>query len=75
MRLENTEGTGVDLGVVAQLRQVAADQREVVLFVELTQASNALNGRLVADLATDGVGRVRWINDYPALADDFDRLC
>ncbi|MCY1414021.1 hypothetical protein D9M71_294600 [compost metagenome] len=74
MGLENAESAGVDLGEQPQLRQVAANQREVVLFIQLPQTPNALHGYLVADLATYGVGRVRGINHHPALADDLDCL-
>ena len=74
MSLEHPESAGVDLGEQPQLRQVAANQREVVLLIQLTQPAHALHGVLVADLATNGVGRVCGINHHPALADDLDSL-
>jgi len=72
--LEQAEGAGVDLGEQAQLRQVAADQREVVLVVQLTQASYTLDRALVADLATDGVGRICWIDHHATGANDLHGL-
>lgn len=74
MRLEQAEGAGVDLGEQPQLRQVAADEREVVLVVQLTQASYPLHGILVADLATDGVGRVGGIDHHATATNDFHGL-
>jgi len=72
--LEHTEGAGIDLGKQPQLRQIAANQREVVLLIQLTQPAYAFHGVLVADLATNGVGRVCGINHHPAVADDLDSL-
>ncbi|MCY1425346.1 hypothetical protein D9M71_411330 [compost metagenome] len=74
MGLEQAEGSRVDLGEQAHLRQVAADQGEVVVLVQLAQAANPFNGVLVADLATHGVGGVCWIDHHAALANDFDGL-
>jgi len=72
--LEQAEGAGVDLGEQAQLGQVAADQREVVLVVQLTQASDTLDRVFVADLTTDGVGRIRWIDHHATGANDLHGL-
>ncbi|MNV39064.1 hypothetical protein D3C71_1306290 [compost metagenome] len=74
MSLENAEGAGVDLGEQAQLRQVATDQREIVLVVQPAQTAHTFHGDLVTDLATDCVGGVRGINHHPAATDDFDSL-
>ena len=70
MGLEQAEGAGVDLGEQAQLGQVAADQREVVLVIQLAQTSDTLDSALVTDLATDGVGRIGWVDHHTAGAND-----
>ncbi|RMV98724.1 hypothetical protein ALP00_200145 [Pseudomonas coronafaciens pv. porri] len=72
--LEQAEGAGVDLGEQPQLRQVAADQRKVVLVVQLTQTAHTLDRAFVADLATDGIGRIRWVDHHAAGANDLHGL-
>ncbi|MNH27809.1 hypothetical protein D3C79_879350 [compost metagenome] len=74
MRLEQTEGAGVDLGVQPQLRHVTAHQGEVVRLVQPAQATHPLNRRLVTHLAAQRVGRVGRIHHHATLADDLDGL-
>jgi len=74
MRLENAERTGVDLGKQAQLRQIAADQREIVLVIQSAQTAHTFDRDFIADLATNGVGGVRGIYHHPAAANDLDCL-
>ncbi|MNO97934.1 hypothetical protein D3C76_896610 [compost metagenome] len=74
MRLEQPEDPRIDLGEQAHLRQVAANQREVVVLVQLSQATDPLHGVFVTNLATQRVGGIGGIDHHPALADDLDRL-
>ncbi len=72
--LDRSEDRVVDVHELAQLRKVLADQREVVLVVELTDRADALEGILVAELGAEsetGVGR---IGDEPAVLDHGCRL-
>src|SRR5690606_5783274 len=58
VQLEQAKGLGVDLGEQTQLREVAADQGEVVFVVKLAQAADAIHRALVTDPATQSVGRL-----------------
>ena len=47
--------------------------RAKVSIVDPTQAANPLDGRLVAELATESVTRVSRQGDHPSLPDDLGR--
>lgn len=74
VRFEQAERRRIDLGEQPHLRQVAAQQREVVLLVQLAQAPNPLDGVFIANLAAQRVGRVGRVNHHATLADDLDGL-
>ena len=42
--------------------------------IQLAQAANPLDRRLVTNMATNGVGRIGRIDDHAAGLDDFHRL-
>jgi intracellular septation protein len=64
----------VDHRVLADVRQVPADQREVVIAVRLANVADAFECRLVADVAAERVARIRGVNDDRAAAQCLDRL-
>lgn len=74
MILQQAEGCSVDLGEQANLRKVTADQGEIVLVVELTQATNALYRILVTDHAAQRIGGVGRIDHHAAATNDFHGL-
>ncbi|MCY1560428.1 hypothetical protein D9M68_975600 [compost metagenome] len=74
MGLEQAKGAGIDLGEQAQLRQVATHQGEIMLVVQLPQAANPLQRILVAEAATEGIGRVGRIDHHSAGPDDLHGL-
>ncbi|MOA56789.1 hypothetical protein D3C78_1808420 [compost metagenome] len=56
MRFEQAERRRIDLGEQPHLREVAAQQGEVVLLVQLAQAPNPLDGAFIANLAAQRIG-------------------
>ena len=68
------ELAGVDLGIARDLREVTADQREVVVPVGLTDAADALQSLFVPDMATERVAGIGRVGDHPARPQELDRL-
>jgi len=64
----------VEAGVGGNFRQVATDQGEIVPVVQAADASNPVQGVLVTDLATEGVGGVGGIHDNSSRAHDIGGL-
>ena len=60
--------------VLAELCEIPAHQREVMLLVEPAQVPDALDALTVADGAAEGVARVGGVGDQAALAQDLDHL-
>ena len=46
-----------------ELGQIAAHEGEIVILVELANAPDAIHRRLVADMATHRVGRIRRVDN------------
>ena len=68
-------GTGIiDHGIPAYLRQVLANQREMMVGVGLADGADPFQGRLVADVASQGIARVRRVDDDAARAQHTDGL-
>ena len=74
MVLQQAKGASIDLGEQADLRQVTADQGEIVFVVQLAQTADTLHRILVADMATERIGRIGGINHHAAGSDDLHRL-
>ena len=74
MRLEQPIVLVAHLGVGGDLRQIAANQREMVVFVGGANTRNPLQRVLVADMAAQRVAGISGINDHPAVTDDPCRL-
>ncbi len=69
-RLQQTVSAVIDPSVARDLRQVAADQREVVAGIYLPDGANPFHGLLVADAATERVAGVSRIHDQPTVPYD-----
>src|SRR6516165_3118718 len=72
--LHDPELPVVELRVAANLGQVAADERQMMLRVDSPQRTNALGSRDVPDAAAERVARIGRICDYAAGASDRGRL-
>src|SRR5882672_5851620 len=72
-RLERPVLYVVDDRVLPELREVAADQREMMMRIQLADATHALHGALVADLAAQRIAGIGRIYHQSAVAHDFDR--
>jgi intracellular septation protein len=64
----------VDHGVFADIRKIAAHQREVMVAVRLANLADALEGSLIANMTAERVTRIRRINDHRAATQRFHRL-
>lgn len=64
----------VDDRVFADVRKIAAHQREVMISVRLANLADALERGLVADMTAERITRIRRINDHRAATQRFDRL-
>jgi len=73
-RLDGTEHAVRHLHELAELREILADQREVVPVIELADRPDPLDAVLVAELATEGVAGVRRIGDHSTLPHDVGDL-
>ena len=69
-RLEHAELPGFHLGVLGDLGQVAAHQREMMMAVGVANAPDAIERVLVADVAAERVTRIRRVNDEATVAHD-----
>lgn len=56
----------VDHRVLADFGEIAAHQREMMIAVRLANLANPLERRLVADVTTERVAGIGWIDDYRA---------
>ncbi|MCY1184408.1 hypothetical protein D9M73_250990 [compost metagenome] len=74
MRLDQAKRGGIHLGEHPDLGQIPAHQGEVVFFIQPAQSANAFDRPLVADQATQGVGRIGGIDDHPTRLDDLHGL-
>jgi hypothetical protein len=72
--LDAAEDVVVDLHQLAQLCEVLADQREVVLAVELPDGADPVQGLPVSQLRAQGVAGVGGVGDQAAGAENTDRL-
>jgi len=45
-----------------------------VLVVKFADATNPVQGILVADMTTQGIGRIRGVNHHPTIANDVYRI-
>src|SRR6185437_12461542 len=64
----------VDHGVFADVRKIAAHQREMMIAVGLTDLTNAFERRLVADMTTERITRIGRVNDHGAAPQRLHRL-
>src|SRR5471032_1481382 len=72
--LEQAELAVVDAGVDADFAQVAAQQGQVVLVVDATDAAQALDSRLIVQMADQRVAGIGRYGDDAAGVDDLRRL-
>jgi len=71
--LEHAELPGFHPGVACDLGQIAANQREMVLPICLTNAPDAIERGLVTNVTAERVAGIRRIHDEAAAAHDFGR--
>ena len=68
--LHELERRGIHLGILADVRQVVADDGQAVLpRVNALQAADALDGPFLQGVAADGVARVRRVDDESSVAE------
>jgi hypothetical protein len=72
--LQHTIRPVVDPGVGADFREIAANQREVVVLIGTPNAPDSIHGPFIANMATECIARVRRVCDQSALADGLDDL-
>src|SRR5262249_45361094 len=58
----------VDACVARDLRQVAADQRELVMAIEVADAPQPIGGSLVVEMAAERIAGISRIRDHRARA-------
>ncbi len=73
-RLDQPELLVVDARVGRRLGEIPAQQPEMVARIDLAYRADALHGRLVAGVACKRIAGVGRRHDYPAVANDRDRL-
>src|SRR5258708_7846238 len=64
----------VDHCILADLGEVAAYQGEMMIPIRLPNIANALQSRLVADMAAERVAGIGGIDDHPSAAQNLDGL-
>lgn len=64
----------VDHRVLADFREIAAHQREMMIAVRLTDVAYAFERRFIADMAAQRIAGIRRVHDYSTAAQRFDRL-
>ncbi len=64
----------VDHGVLPDVGQIAAYQGEMMVAVRLPNVPDALERRLVADMAAERIAGIGGIHDHPAAAQNLDGL-
>ena len=60
--------------IFADIRQIAANQREVMIAIGLTNVADAFQRRLIANVTSQGIAGIGRINDYGAAAQRRHRL-
>ena len=60
--------------VLADVRQIPAHEREMMVAIGLANGANALERGLVADVTAERIARIRRIDDHAAAAQTLDRL-
>ncbi len=73
-RFQRAIGAVVDLGVGADLREIATDQGEVMFVVQTPDVAYAIQRVFGLQATADGIARVGGINDHAAFTDDIHRL-
>jgi hypothetical protein len=74
VRTQQTVLPIVDQGVLPDIREVPAYQGEVMISVCLANVADSLERRLVANMTTERVARIRGVYDHPPSAQRFDGL-
>jgi intracellular septation protein len=74
MRAQQSILPVVHHGVFADVREITAHQREVMIAVRLANLADALERSLIADMAAERIARIRRINDHPAAPQRLYRL-
>ena len=69
-RLDEPELPVVHAGVLAHLREIAADEGEMVAAIDLPDRANALDGGLVPGMATERVTGIGGVDDHATRAQD-----
>ena len=64
----------VDQRIFADVRQIAAHQREMMVAIRLPNLANPLEGGLVADMTAERIARIRRINDDRSAPQRIHRL-
>jgi hypothetical protein len=72
--LEQPVDRRVEHGVEGGFREVSAEQREGVVWVQVPDAADPLQPHLVPRCRTQGVARIRGVGDHAAVLDDPRRL-
>jgi hypothetical protein len=74
MRAQQTILPVLDQRVPADIGQVPAHEREMVIAIRLADRPDSIEGGFVPDMAAKGVARVGGIDDHTAAAQAIDRL-
>jgi len=70
-RFDESEGFVIDLSKGGYFRNISTNQGEIVIFTQSPNPSDPLKTLLVIHSASKRVGRVRGIDDDPALQENF----
>src|SRR5215831_19478862 len=73
-RLEQAIRAVIHPGIARNLGQVAAHERKWVCAIHLSNGAHALDGRLIAHAAPEGIAGVRRVHDESALPRDLRRM-
>lgn len=71
-RFDQSECFVVDLRESRYLRQIPADQGEIVIFLQLANSADAVQPGFIIHLTAERVGGIGRINDYAPFANDLD---
>ena len=74
MGAQQAVGPVLNVRISGDLREIAADQREVMVLVGAPDALDALHGSARAHLAAECVAGIGRVDDEPVVAQDFDHL-
>ena len=64
----------VDHRILADIREIAAHQREMMIFVRLTNVADAFERGLVADVTAQRIAGIRRVDDHGSAAQRLDCL-